>query len=680
MNEKIELANAHLAAGRLVEASTALAGYLRENPLDVKAWMFSGATLYRQRRYPEAVDYFRTAMRLNPENPDIYADLGVALRADQRVGEAEAMLRESIRRNPKNPLPVFTLANLCMSQRRYPEAEHLYRGLLAANPDSLPALENLASLLIEINRPADAMVLIDAFLIRNPDHIQGLTYKAIALDRLGQLDSALEAAQRSIVLDPPRRLEMRLASYMSLVGRTGRLDLRPHVLALVDEATSLSLPDDAPERWYEAERNALRRFTYLFPYYGIKDRDLLKVHRALGNQIAANFPPTILHPPTRPGKLRVGYLSYNFGNHPIGQLLSVFFEAHGHETAELFLYSLHQQAPTVDVDLYGQRIQATADQYRDCRNLSDRELSRLIRADDLHVLIDLDGYLHGGRPEVLATRPARIQIHWLQSLAGSPAPFFDYTIVDRVIVPDAERDQGNGPLIRLADAFQCGEKLALSPILPSRANEGLPEKGFVFCVFGNWLKIDQEVFDIWTKILSEIPDSVLWFTAGPTPESMNTLRQMTADRGLDPNRLVMAQRTPDKSSHIDRHRLADLFLDTFTFSAATTTTDALSAGLPVLTKQGCTAQGRLSESLIRAVGPTELIVTTADDYIETAIRLAREPTELAQHKQALADALPNARLFDAKRMARQFDHIYAMTWQRYQAGEPPCHFDVPNDV
>jgi hypothetical protein len=467
---------------------------------------------------------------------------------------------------------------------------------------------------------------------------------------------------------------MQLASYMSLVGRTGRLDLRAHVLELVNAATPATLPDDAQGRWNIAEANALRRFAYLFPYYGINDRDLLKVHRALGDKIATIHLPKPQTTGAPNGRLRVGYLSYNFGNHPIGHLLSVFFEAHGHEQTELYLYSLQQS--TNDVSGYGPRIRATADHFRDCRDKTDQELGALIRADDLHILIDLDGYLHGGRPEVLSTRPAPVQIHWLQSLAGMPAPFIDYTIVDQVIVPEAERNQGNGPLIRLADAFQCGEKFDLPSKPPTRASQELPEHGFVFCAFGSWLKIDPEVFDCWMEILRTVPDSILWLSNGPTPESIASIRKAAAAHGVDPARLILAERTDAKLPHIDRHRLAGLFLDTFTFSAATTTTDALSAGLPVLTRKGVTAQGRLSESLIRATGPTELIVETTEQYVATAIRLATSPKELSKHREALAGALEDAPLFDARRMVRQFELLYPAVWARHAQNKPPVHIDI----
>jgi len=652
----------------------ALPPHLAQNPRDDARWAAEATRLYQSKRYPEAVECFRMALRLKPDHGPYFADLGIALRADQRLGESEAMLREAIRRMPSNPLPVFTLANLFTSQRRWPEAEQAYLGLIKVNPEFFAAIENLGSLLIETNRPADAETLVRAYLARKPNDASALSMLAITLDRLNRLDEALDVTINALTIAPPKLLDMRLASYMSLVGRTGRLDLRKDVMLRIRAALDATLPGDDPRHWHETDRNALRRFTFLFPYYGMPDRDLLKVHRALGLSIASNFKPLIPPPQPKPGRMRVGYLSYNFGNHPIGHLLSPFFEAHGHQDHELYFYSLHQSMQ--DASGYGPRLKACADHYRDCRGMSDMDLARIIRDDDLHILIDLDGYLHGGRPEVLATRPARVQIHWLQSLSGCPAPYFDYTIVDRVIVPDDEREHGNGPLIRLADAFQCGERFELLAAPPSRSELGLPENAFVFCAFGNWLKIDETVFECWMRILNAVENSVLWLTEGPSQGMVSAIQNMAKAHGVDPARLIMAKRTDAKEPHINRHRVADLFLDTFTFSAATTATDALSAGLPVLTKRGNTAQGRLAESLVRATGPTALIVDTVEDYIATAIRLAHDRTELAHHHKELADALRTAHLFDAPRMVAQFEQIYREVWCRYATGERPTHFDV----
>ena len=644
------------------------------SPRDDRLWALLGQAHFHVNRFAEAVTALREALRLKPDHAAHCGDLGIALRADGRVTEAEALLREAIRRDGANPLSRFALGNLFVSQRRHEEAIAVFGSILAQNPGFFPAIENLASLFSDLGRLQDALKLIETALQRAPQDHRLYSMLAIILDKGGNQNAALDVTLKAIALDPPKTLDMRLASFMSLTGRTGRLDLRDKVMELLRPAINETLSDDQPESWRKFDRNALRRFIFLFPYYGIPDRALMKVHSTVGNAIAASFPAENLPPRSKKEKIRIGYLSHNFGNHPIGHLLSCFFEAHGHQDHEVFLYATHIFAQ--DASGYGERLKQAADHFIDCRGWTDQFFANRIRADEIDILIDLDGYMHGGRPEMLATRVAPVQIHWLQSLAGCPAPYIDYTIVDRILVPDGERDQGNGPLIRLADAFQCGELFDLPPSPPSRASHDLPDDAFVFCAFGNWLKIDEHVFNDWMTILKAVPKSVLWLTSGPLPTSLSTLQRFAEAQGVEGSRLIVAPRTDDKISHIDRHRCADLYIDTYTFSAATSATDALSAGLPVLTKRGSTAQSRLAESLIRATGVPQLIVEDRQAYIETAITLAKNPDQLKNHQKALRDALPNAPLFDAHRMVRQFEMIYDHIITRYRAGLKPEHFDV----
>lgn len=644
------------------------------SPRDDRLWALLGQAHFHVNRFAEAVTALREALRLKPDHAAHCGDLGIALRADGRVTEAEALLREAIRRDGANPLSRFALGNLFVSQRRHEEAIAVFGSILAQNPGFFPAIENLASLFSDLGRLQDALKLIETALQRAPQDHRLYSMLAIILDKGGNQNAALDVTLKAIALDPPKTLDMRLASFMSLTGRTGRLDLRDKVMELLRPAINETLSDDQPESWRKFDRNALRRFIFLFPYYGIPDRALMKVHSTVGNAIAASFPAENLTPRSKKEKIRIGYLSHNFGNHPIGHLLSCFFEAHGHQDHEVFLYATHIFAQ--DASGYGERLKQAADHFIDCRGWTDQFFANRIRADEIDILIDLDGYMHGGRPEMLATRVAPVQIHWLQSLAGCPAPYIDYTIVDRILVPDGERDQGNGPLIRLADAFQCGELFDLPPSPPSRASHDLPDDAFVFCAFGNWLKIDEHVFNDWMTILKAVPKSVLWLTSGPLPTSLSTLQRYAEAQGVEGSRLIVAPRTDDKISHIDRHRCADLYIDTYTFSAATSATDALSAGLPVLTKRGSTAQSRLAESLIRATGVPQLIVEDRQAYIETAITLAKNPDQLKNHQKALRDALPNAPLFDAHRMVRQFEMIYDHIITRYRAGLKPEHFDV----
>ena len=663
-----------IRSGNAAEAISQLESQIALTPRDDRLWALLGQAHYQVNQHNDAVAAMREALRLRPDHSPYFADLGMTLRADGRPAEAEALLREAIRRDGANPLARHALGNLLVSLRRHDEAITVFGTLLTQTPNFFPALENLASLFVEMGRLADALKLIETALHHAPNDHRLYSMLAIILDKGGNQHAALEVTLKAIALNPPQTLDMRLASFMSLTGRTGRLDLRQQVMSLLRPAILKSLPDDNHTSWRRADRNALRRFIFLFPYYAIPDRDLMKVHSTVGSLIASSITPETITLKPKSEKLKIGYLSHNFGNHPIGHLLSCFFEAHGHERHEVFLYATH--IFTHDVSGYGERLRNAADHFIDCRGLSDHALAARMRNDGIDILIDLDGYMHGGRPELLAMRVAPVQIHWLQSLAGCPAPYIDYTIVDRVLVPNDERDQGNGPLIRLADAFQCGELFDLPATPPSRKDHGLPDDVFVFCAFGNWLKIDETVFEDWMMILNAIPNSVLWLTAGPLPTSLETLQTQAEARGIDRTRLVVAPRTDDKLSHIDRHRCADLYIDTYTFSAATSATDALSAGLPVLTKRGSTAQGRLAESLIRATGVPQLIVEDRQSYVETAIELARNPARLRDHQQALKDALPHAPLFDAKRMVRQFEIIYDHVSERAQSGLKPDHFDV----
>ena len=663
-----------IRSGNAAEAISQLERQIAMTPRDDRLWALLGQAHYQLNQHNDAVTAMREALRLRPDHSPYFADLGMALRVDGRPAEAEALLREAIRRDGANPLARHALGNLLVSLRRHDEAIAVFSGILAQTPNFFPALENLASLFAEMGRLTDALKLIETALQHAPNDHRLYSMLAIILDKGGNQHAALEVTLKAIALDPPQTLDMRLASFMSLTGRTGRLDLRQQVMNLLRTAILKSLPDDNHTSWRRADRNALRRFIFLFPYYAIPDRDLMKVHSTVGSLIAASTPAETLPQRVKSEKLKIGYLSHNFGNHPIGHLLSCFFEAHGHERHEVFLYATH--IFTHDVSGYGERLRQAADHFIDCRGLSDHALATRMRNDGIDILIDLDGYMHGGRPEVLAMRVAPVQIHWLQSLAGCPAPYIDYTIVDRVLVPDDERNQGNGPLIRLADAFQCGELFELPETPPSRKDHGLPDDAFVFCAFGNWLKIDETVFEDWMTILNAIPKSVLWLTAGPLPTSLETLQTQAEARGIDRTRLIVAPRTDDKLSHIDRHRCADLYIDTYTFSAATSATDAVSAGLPVLTKRGSTAQGRLAESLIRATSVPQFIVEDRQSYIETAIALARDPARLREHQQALKDALPDAPLFDAKRMVRQFEIIYDHVSERARSGLKPDHFDV----
>ena len=644
------------------------------DPGRAELWTFLGELHFNAGTFAKSVEALRFALRAKDGDASAFHNLGVALKREGAFAEAEAMLREAMRREPQKTATILSLSDLLVVCARQQEAQALLAQSLTRAPNNFDFLRELTNLYIQEGHHAEAVTLAEQFIARNGQTIPALEQLSVAYQCINRLDEALEITAATIKARPPKTLDIRLASYLSIAGRIARLDHRAQARHLLLPALEQSLPENARPRWMMNDTNALRRLSFLLPYYGIEDRLLMRVFNAIGDTLHARNPrlPETKHRAS--AKLRVGFVSYNFSEHPIGHLLSPFFEAHGTTGADLYLYALHLNAN--DPSDYAGRIRATTPNYRDCRGLTPAQLAAQIRADNISILIDLDGYLGGGLPEAFAMRPAPIQIHWLQHLAGMPAPFIDYTIVDRVLVKDDERDNGNGPLIRLADAFQCGDRVTLPEGEPQRADHGLPEDVTVFCAFGNWLKIDEEVFAAWIHILKSVPDSVLWLSDGPSARSRDYLRAQLAAQGLEPARLIFAPRLASKAEHIHRHRCADLFLDTFTFSAATTTTDALWAGLPVLTRPGTTGQSRLSASLLQAVGMTETIVTDTKAYISFATRIGKSKAQSELLKRKLFRALPSARLYDATRLVAQFKEIYTRAWKRHESGLPPEHFDI----
>ena len=649
----------------------------RLDPSRADVWKLLGTLHFRHGAPDKASDAFRNALRANPADHSLFHDLGVTLKLEGRTGESEAMFRESLRRNPAFVSSAISLGDLLRTAGRHADAEQIYRDAMARAPADFAPLRELANVLIEKQRAAECAALLHDFMTRNGQSIDALETLSVCLQVLDRLDDALHITSATIAARPPQTLDIRLASYASIAGRIARLDHRERARDLILENLPKSLPDENRARWLNNDVNALRRLSFLCPYYAIEDRDLMRIFAAIGDITAARTPRLVTSRHEAGKPLRVGYVSNNFSEHPIGHLLSPFFEAHGETGAELYLYALHINS--YDPSDYAGRIKATTPHYRDCRGMSAPQLAGRIRTDNISILFDLDGYLGGGLPEAFAMRPAPVQIHWLQHLAGMPAPYIDYTIVDRILVRDDERNNGNGPLIRLADAFQCGDRVDLPAKAPARAAHGLPERGVVFCAFGNWLKIDETIFSCWLDILEAVSGSVLWLSDGPSQTTRDMLKSRLEKRGLSNERLIFAPRLPGKMDHLDRHRCADIFLDTFTFSAATTTTDALWAGLPVITRPRSTAQSRLSESLMRAVGFTDTIVDSTEAYVATAIHLAKNPKEVTRLKAKLRKSLPDSKLYDAKRMVAQFREIYTQVWRRHTNGVAPEHFDIDAD-
>ncbi len=304
------------------------------------------------------------------------------------------------------------------------------------------------------------------------------------------------------------------------------------------------------------------------------------------------------------------------------------------------------------------------------RNRPYWAIAEAISRDGIDILMDLNGYAAGCRPKIVALRPAPLQISLLGYPGTMGAEFIDYLVADRIVNPPEMETSYSENLVLMPHCYQINDhEQQISERRFTRAECGLPEEGFVYCCFNSNYKIEPEIFDIWMRILKEVPQSVLWLYEG-NPAAPENLRKEAAVRGIPGERLVFAQSLP-KPEHLARHRLADLFLDTLICNAHTTASDALWAGLPVITCPGQTFESRVAASLLTAIGLPELIMPDLEAYEKTAIRLAKHPEVLQKLEEKLAINRLTTPLFDTPRWTRNWEKALKMIWERYERGEEP---------
>jgi predicted O-linked N-acetylglucosamine transferase (SPINDLY family) len=370
-------------------------------------------------------------------------------------------------------------------------------------------------------------------------------------------------------------------------------------------------------------------------------------------------------------KTTLGYLSADFHSHATAYLIAELFEKHDRQRFQVFGYSCGAD----DGSPMRRRLIKAFDRFSDLKDASFVESAQRIAADGVDILVDLKGYTQNARTQILALRPAPVQVNYLGYPGTMGAPFMDYILVDDFVVPGDQQPFFTEKLVHLPGCYQVNDsQREISAHAPSRAECGLPEKGFVFCSFNNSYKITPDVFDVWMGLLKAVSGSVFWLFEGNRFAPANLRREAEA-RGVAAQRLVFAPRKPPPE-HLARHRVADLFLDTFPVNAHTTASDALWAGCPVLTMAGETFVSRVAGSLLRTIGLSELVTTSLDDYQAMALRLARDAESLAGLRARLEASRRNSPLFDAGQFARNLEKAYIIMWEIYACGQQPHAFTV----
>lgn len=703
--------------GRHAQAAELIAKAVRIAPRNVSYLNNLGLCLRALGRLTEAIENYRKALRLAPNDPDLHNNLGNALRDIGKPEEAAACYRKALGLEPRNAVTHYHLGNVLQDMNRHEDAVASYRKALQLGPSDADALNNLGNSLRELGRTKEAVACYHQALQFAQNHPTIVPALGNTLFELGEYREAANAFQLAAQLSPndaaahynlgnalrelgqadeaansyrnAQKLNPADADIHNNLGNVlrelGRLD---EAIACYREALRLD------PHLHHARMHLLHQCQHICDWRDFDD-SIVEIRRLVRDEPSAQISPFaflalpgttpaeqrrcaeqwvvnryagLIEPDKRLGfnflhadkeRLRIGYLSGDFRQHPLAYLAVELFELHDRSQFEIFAYSYG----AVDDTPIRKRVVAAFDHFIDIRLLSHEEAAHRIHADNIDILVDLTGFTQSSRTGVMALRPAPVQVNYLGFPGTMGAPFVDYLISDAFITPPGQAANYSEKLALLPDTYQPNDRQRRIAETPTRSECGLPEQTFVFCCFNQNFKITPQLFDIWIILLAKIPHAVLWLLECNAWAKENLQREAQA-RGIAPERILFAPRMP-MEQHLARHRCADLFLDTLPYNAHTTASDALWAGLPVLTCSGETFASRVAGSLLHAIGLPELVVSNLADYEAVALQLAHDPGKLASLREKLAHNRLTTPLFDSVGFTRHIEHLYRDMWHKY---------------
>jgi predicted O-linked N-acetylglucosamine transferase (SPINDLY family) len=600
-----------------------------------EAYNNRGAALNDLGQYDRALADCDAAIGLHPDNAEALMNRGIALRRLQRLDEALASVTRSIALNPDCAEAYSNRGNMLIGLARSEEALSDFDTALAIAPRFVEALVNRGTALFALNRFEDAVCAFDAALAINPRQIDALTNRGTALRLLRRHEEALASHRRALELAPA-----------SARTQAEIRDLKAHLCDWSDGP-------DAPAALGTGQ-DAVPPF-YVLAAEDDPERRLVSARNWVQREYGVTSPPLAAYPIVD-RRVRIGYFSADFHDHATMHLLARILELHDRSRFEIHAFSYGPETH----DALRRRLLATVDHFHDVRHVSDDIAAQRARAAGIDIAVDLKGHTQGSRLGIFARRAAPVQIGYLGYPGTSGANFIDYLIADPIVVPAWQQPLYSETLLYLPHCYQPNDdRRPIAARAVTRRALGLPEDGFVFCCFNNAYKITPAEFDIWMRLLQRTAGSVLWLLRCDDRAAAN-LRREAATRGVDPKRLVFAERMrPDE--HLARHRHADLFLDTFNVNAHTTASDALWAGVPVVTRLGESFSARVAGSLLHALDLPELITTSAAAYEGRALDIAHDPAELARLKAKVARHRTTTPLFDSLRYTRDLETAYLST-------------------
>ena len=659
---------------RLESAERVARSILRLNPKDLIALQIVGLCLAMQGRLMEAVTPLSKAAQLDPKNAELLSNLARAQHGAELYREVLETYAKLLRLVPDSAQIQTDRATAFAKLKRFDEAEDAYEKAITLQPDYFLAWSNRGNLFSELRLNEQAIQSYEKALQFNPNYAETWTNLGNAFFNLNRFSDAVISHEKALSLNPE------YGEAWSNYGNT-LLEMKEDARAYESYAKAFQIKPDVPFLygqllsaklgscdWDQAEPNTnaiLARVDatekVCLPFVLLSTPASLEQQLSCAKVFIADRCPSVSNklvehqrPAVNKQKIRIGYFSSDFKQHPVGILMENILNLHDRTSFEFYGYFLNKKT----LDPVETSINRLFDSAHDLFGMTDKDAHALISQHQLDVAIDLNGHTSGARTALFSHRLAPIQVNYLGYAGTSGATFFDYLIADRVAIPQSDHAFFTEKIAYLPDSFfPVDTSIRDFGDLPPRESQGLPSSGFIYACFNNAYKIQPEIFRCWMNLLHSVEGSVLWLTT-PSSKAIKNLQAVCEDLGVDSSRLIFAKREVERKDHLSRLRLADLFLDTPHYNAHATCADALWAGVPVLTQAGSTFAGRVAASQLHALGRADCIAASSEAYTEKAIALASDPALLQSLRGRLTRNSKTMPLFDSKLYVKNLENTY----------------------
>ncbi len=641
---------------------------------------------HRSGKLSEAEQAYTTILRGSKTHPVALHMLGLLHAQRGNFADAEPLLKKAARVDSGNPHVLFNYANVLRALEKTDDALVWFAKVIVLSPNFADAHLNRGAILLARKDLHGAIAEFDRAIAVAPSSA-AFANRGSAFHQLGQLDEARDSYQSAVELAPSDpQSHFALSEVLTQMGRDDEAIGALERTVALNKAFPFALSKlvgfrrkRADWRGFEREQVALDEAVasgvvidpMVFLHASSSPAHQLTCMKTYVAEVVPERGAAISRTRLPASRLRVAYMSADFRRHATAYLTAGLFEAHDRERFDVSAISYGPD----DGSQMRSRLKAAFERFEDVSHLTKEDTVKLIRQLDIDILVDLGGFTAFARPEILARRAAPLQVNYLGFPGTMGASYIDYVMADRIVIPEDEQKHYAEKVIYLPDSYQVTDaKRPILPNVPARSEVGLPEDAFVYCAFNRTSKITPLLFDVWMRLLTKTAGSVLWLLDGD-PAARENLRREAVARGVAAERIVFAPSVP-ADEHLARHQLADLFLDTLPYNAHTTASDALWAGLPVLTCLGTAFAGRVAASLLNAVGLPELVTRSLEEYERLALRIAQDSELRTALKSKLATHRSTWPLFDTVGMTRHIEKAFDEMWRRHCAGEAPASFAV----